>query len=684
MKTILPLSILVILLLGACGGGTSDQNTIQVQTSNVGDKMVQQALDSLKARHAAIDINRVTKGVNQVALLWRHTDGNEQEFVQFCIANYVNDKQEREELFITLSNAFESIFGSFNKISVDLKLPMHLDGIKMQPVDQLLGAYDVSAHLTDDMFANKVAFITALNFPSYSLTEKTELAAQWSRLDWAYARLGDMFTSRVPAELQQRASEATTNADVYISEYNIMMGHLLNNDGKKLFPEDMKLISHWNLRDELKSSYANKEVGLEKQQLIYEVMKRIVTQEIPQVVINNNAVDWNPISNKVYQSGSEIAATPEPNIRYQHLLNNFIARKAQDPYNAQYPTFIQRAFDRGMEFSKDDVERIFVEFVSSPQVKEVAALIEKNLGRKLQPFDIWYDGFKPRSNISEEELNAKTRKLYPNKEALQAGLPQILLKLGFSQPEAVRITSKIQVDASRGAGHAWGAAMKGDKARLRSRIGADGLDYKGYNIAVHEFGHNVEQTISLYDVDYYMLNGVPNTAFTEALAFVFQKRDLDLLGMSNADPKRDYLQTLDNFWGCYEIMGVSLVDMKVWEWMYANPNATAEQLKENVIRIAQEVWNTYYAPVLGEENSPILGIYSHMIDYPLYLANYPMGHLIEFQLEGYLKGKPFAEEVTRIYRLGTLIPQEWMKQAVGSELSSKPMLDAAAEAVKQL
>ena len=59
-------------------------------------------------------------------------------------------------------------------------------------------------------------------------------------------------------------------------------------------------------------------------------------------------------------------------------------------------------------------------------------------------------------------------------------------------------------------------------------VGKEGMDYKGYNIAVHELGHNVEQTITLQDVDHYMMHGVPNTAFTEAWAFVFQKRDLAL------------------------------------------------------------------------------------------------------------------------------------------------------------
>ena len=58
------------------------------------------------------------------------------------------------------------------------------------------------------------------------------------------------------------------------------------------------------------------------------------------------------------------------------------------------------------------------------------------------------------------------------------------------------------------------------------------MDYKGYNIAVHEMGHNVEQTFSLKKMDHWLLNGVPNTAFTEAIAFVFQAKDMELLGLA--------------------------------------------------------------------------------------------------------------------------------------------------------
>lgn len=281
-----------------------------------------------------------------------------------------------------------------------------------------------------------------------------------------------------------------------------------------------------------------------------------------------------------------------------------------------------------------------------------------------------------------EMLDQMTRKKYPNTAALEADIPNILIKLGFKPDKAKEIASHIAVDNARGSGHAWGAQMKGDKAHLRTRIGKEGMDYKGYNIAIHELGHNVEQTISLYFVDNYMMQGVPNTAFTEAYAFTFQKRDLELLGIKDNDPNKEAMAALDNFWGSYEIMGVSLVDMKVWRWLYENPDATKDQLKETVIKSAIEVWNQFFAPVFGISDSPLLAIYSHMIDNPLYLSNYPVGHLIDFQLDQHFKGKNFAEESMRIYSTGRLIPQLWMKNAVGSEISIKPLLEATDAALK--
>ena len=654
--------------------------------SNIDKNCVEKTVKALSGKYASVEgiEDRLARGVEQAAAFWTEADGTPDEFEAFCVENFVADPNQRACMAAQLERNFESLWGCFNKMNLDLNLPLQVEGPDPTHLDELFGAYSPSAHFNDDMFQQKIAFIVVLNFPFYTLEEKNTLGASWSRQEWAFARLGDIFIAHVPANVQQVLSAQLSASDNYIANYNIQMGHLLSDKGERLFP-DMSLITHWGLRDELKTHYNDGEEGLAKQRMIYQVMRRIIDQSIPLCVIDNPEYDWNPFANTVTKDGKEVDAEPEPDTRYQYFLDNFHAMQQLDRYNPRYPTAIARAFDGDMEVSFAEIEKLFDAFCSSPQVGEVAKLIEQRLGRKLEPFDIWYDGFKSRSTLNEDDLSTQTRQLYPNREAFATkGMPSILNQLGFSQEKSDFICSHVTVDPSRGAGHAWQSEMRIDNAHLRTRIGEDGMDYKGYNIAVHEFGHNVEQTITLHDVDHYIMRGVPNTAFTEALAFVFQVRDLDFLGYKNDDPTREAMQTLDIFWGCYEIMGVALVDMYTWRWLYEHPDATAAQLKEQVICIAQEVWNKYYASHLGEEDAPILAIYSHMIDTPLYLANYPYGHIIHFQLEQQLKGNSVAAEIERIYPAGRLTPQHWMRHAIGSEVSPQPLLDAATTALQTM
>ncbi|MDD5571054.1 MAG: hypothetical protein PHD97_07840 [Bacteroidales bacterium] len=654
----------------------------QKTMSSISDSTIENVIKTLTAKFGVTVKNRIERGVKQSAFFWTQKDGSEKDFQEFCIQNFIGSEKELFSVFEKLSANFEILFGNYNRMSLGLKKPLHLDIGEITSVDQMFGGFEPASHFTDDFFQNKIAFYVILNFPCYSLKEKNTLGAKWTRRQWAYARMGDMFTSRVPAELIQKASEVATNADTYISEYNIFMGSLIDDKGKSLFPADMKLISHWGLRDELKSHYADKKEGLEKQMMIYEVMKHIIYQDIPDSVVNKNNYKWNPFQNKIYKNGKVVKSNPEANTRYKHLLNRYKIEKEIDVYQPEYSTYIKRSFEQWLEMPQEDIEKVFVNFVSSPQVKKVAAIISKRLGRKLQPFDIWYDGFKARSGISEDELSKTTKEKYPNIEAFQKGLPEILEKLNFCNEMAEFISSKVQVDNARGAGHAWGAQMKEEKSHLRTRIPKDGMDYKGYNISCHEFGHNVEQTISMQNVDYYMLSGVPNTAFTEALAFAFQKRDLELLGIKENNPDKKYLQSLDEFWASYEIMGVSLVDMNVWKWLYENPEATPEQLKEAVIKIAKEIWNKYYADVFGIKDQPILAVYSHMIDAPLYLSAYPIGHLIDFQIGKQFEKSCIAREIERMFSYGRTTPKYWMMNAVGNDLSPQPMLQAVDEALK--
>jgi hypothetical protein len=53
-------------------------------------------------------------------------------------------------------------------------------------------------------------------------------------------------------------------------------------------------------------------------------------------------------------------------------------------------------------------------------------------------------------------------------------------------------------------------------------------------------------------------------------------------------------------------------------------------------------------------------------------------------LKEFMKGKVLGEEMPRICRQGVLIPDLWMKGAVGVPLSSEPLLKATEEALSRL
>ena len=449
------LFILLMAGLSACTGSApkdskpATSRLIQVATIN-------QIIDSLKQKSVARNIARLEKGVQHAASLWRAEDGTSDDFVAFCKTNYIADEKERELLFEKVSRNFESIFGHFNKITLDLRENVDLNNGPMLGIDKDFSAYAIGSHLLNDLYANKIAFTIALNFPYYTLEEKDKFDRSTSRKEWAMARLGDIFVSRVPAELQQAAAKAVADADIYISEYNIEMGKLRTDSGQQLFPDKMVLLSHWNLRDEIKANYGNKENGKEKQEMIYKVMERIINQDIPEKVINNPNLQWAPWSNKVFENNKEIPFTAEPDKRYQQIINNFRAEKAIDEFNPEMNTFIKRKFSGEMEIPQQEVEALFDTYLRSPQLAKIGAIIEKRLGRSLRPFDIWYDGFKARSTIPQDELNAKTTSRYPTPEAFGKDMPNMLTKLGWSKERAQYLSDKIAVDPARGSGHAWG------------------------------------------------------------------------------------------------------------------------------------------------------------------------------------------------------------------------------------
>lgn len=672
-KTIFVLTVLLMVLPLAAA---------QAPARFISDDTVQEVKVELLQKFGEVERFRIERGVDQVAGLWLDSDGGPAEFAGFCRDHFAASGAPQEALFRKLEFYSEAIGGLFAEMALDKDQPVDLDWGEITPLDIAMNGYNPAAHVSDDMFQNKTAFISLLNFPVYTLAEKIARAPGWDRLQWAYARTAGSNTTRLSAAVSQEISARLAAAGRYVSDYNIFMGSILGPDGQKLFPDNMKLICHWGIRDELKARYAGPQ-PLVRQHAIYRLLERIIRQEIPEVMVNSGRYQWNPFTNAVFDGDRPVETVPEPDTRYKVFLDTFHAMRLMDPYSPLYPDHIRRSFDVGREIPEKEVESMFRELLSSPQVKKVAALVSRRLGRKLQPFDIWYPGLLTGSAVPEEELDRIVRGRYPDAAAFEKDLPGILAKLGFSAERAAYIAARVQVDPARGSGHNAQAQSRRFKSRLRTRIAPGGMNYKGYNIALHEFGHAVENVLDLHGIDHYALAGVPNGAFTEAFAFIFQERDLEVLGVREPDPRQREMKALDTFWSAYEIMGVSLVDMQAWHWLYDHPDATPAQLKDAVLAIARAVWNQYYAPVFGVRDQVILAVYSHMIDYTLYLPHYALGNVIQFQLEDYLKDKVLGPEMERMCAAGNILPQEWMKKAVGAEISVKPLLRAVDRALKR-
>ena len=167
-------------------------------------------------------------------------------------------------MFQRFEGNLEALDGHMNEIVLAFKAQSDLNRGPVLPFDEVFSGYDPSAHVTDDFFQNRLAFEVLLNFPLTTLERRLKEGESWSRRQWAEARLAQRFSKRIPAEVSLAVAKAAAEADQYIAGYNIWMHHLLDEKGQRPFPAKLRLLSHWNLRDEIKGRYADKEGGLDR------------------------------------------------------------------------------------------------------------------------------------------------------------------------------------------------------------------------------------------------------------------------------------------------------------------------------------------------------------------------------------------------------------------------------------
>ena len=637
------------------------------------------AIQAILKVNPQANVKDVRRRVRQVAQRWQRVDGSQSSFVKFC-QQYWHDGIQRQQLFDRFEDHLQQLMGHLHHIYRQLNYPLHVDTGPLQPVDILFAELDPFSHMVDDLYTSKLAFVVLLNFDLPTIQEKLTGGKEWSRQQWAEVRLAELVAERIPAHARQYRTQQYTRADAYISDYNIYMDHVVDANGRPLFPDGLKLISHWGLRDHIKALYAEPN-ALPLQRVLKIIMDRVITQSIPRQVINQRRYFWNPESNELRDvRGRRITADPEADRRYEQLLSVFQGERAIDRYAMLYSSLIARRFAQDREIPEEEVITLIESILRAPVLKKIAHLISQRLQRPLEAFDIWYVGFKGETPVPERELNRMVHQWFPTLEAFQNGLPEILMRLGFGEERAHYLAHHIRVEPARGAGHALGAEMRGDFAYLRTRVPPGGMDYKGFNTALHELGHAVEQVFSLNDVPEYFLHGVPNTAFTEAFAFLFQERDLEVLGIAQENERARAYAQIQEMWSAFEIAGVSLLDIRIWHWLYEHPNTTAAALRDAVLTLAREIWNTYFAPVLGVRDEILLAVYSHLIDAGMYTPDYTLGHVLAFQIAEHLKDKPFGSEVERLCRIGRLSPARWLQEAFGEALSATALIQRAEQA----
>ncbi|HEY0431546.1 MAG TPA: hypothetical protein VGC61_06995, partial [Pyrinomonadaceae bacterium] len=444
------------------------QETRQAAQSDRMKPSMERLEKELVAKYGEGQRARLRRGMLQVANFWREQDGEPRVFEEFVQTNFAGQQATLDTMFQRFEHNLEQLDGHMGEIDREFRNQSDLDVGPILGFDEIFAGYAPSAHVNEDFFSNKLAFILLLNFPLTTLQQRLTEGEKWSRREWAEARLAQRFSKRIPAEVNQALSQAGAEVSRYIAEYNIWMHHLVDANGNRLFPPKLRLLSHWNLRDEIKADYSDAKNGLAKQRVIQQVMERIVTQTIPAVVVNNPNYDWNPISNEVKPAAVKDAeespqedgaaargvalSSPEPNTRYAKLLLAFNASRLVDPYSPTAPTHIARSFDEGREIPEARMKAMLEQLLSSPHAQQVAKLIEARLGRPLEPFDIWYNGFRPRGAYTEAQLDEIVAAKYPTAEAYKKDMPNLLVKLGFCKERAEYLANNIVVDPARGSG----------------------------------------------------------------------------------------------------------------------------------------------------------------------------------------------------------------------------------------
>lgn len=647
----------------------------------LGPQDVAATVQRLVDAHGAACRERAQAGVERAASRWQTSDGDATAFDALCKSHWVPDDAGRQRLLARLETALEQIGGHLYEMRRSLRRWSDLAGDEFPGVDDVLATFDPAPDLSDQMYRQKIAFIALLNFDRPDLAAMLANGESWTVDEWSAARIAQQFGPRIPAELADHARRISHEANTWVSKFHVPVGTMVDAKGRRWFEPDRALLAHWLVREEIKAGYGDPD-GLDKQHALMWVMARHIDGTVPKAVMERSTTEsWDPQHNTVGGNAAGELLGPE---RYRQWLAQRELAVRFDPYYPEAPTAIARKFDLAREIPETQVERLLIELLEHPARRRLAGFLRARLGRPLQPQDIYFEDVG--STTPADELNAAVKRQFADEKEFERKLPQVLRGLGFSEKDADFFGTRVQVEIAKGSGHAMRPYLTQYGAWLRTNRLKDQLGWDGFDTAMHELGHNLEQLCSTYLAPRPALRNVPNTACTEAFAFLYQSLARRVLGLDDpAQAQRAYdVDSITTMLSACQIGGPSLVELYVWRWLYQHADATPEQLRDAVIGIARDVWQRYYQQDFGDDPYNIMAAYQHMIAHPLYLADYTLGHIMSHQIRAHMRSKDLAAETKRICSLGRVTPELWMKRAVGQGVSVAPLAADAAAALERM
>jgi hypothetical protein len=135
-------------------------------------KAATDARAALSAKHGAGETARIERGVTQVLRCWRAEDGDPAALARFAQEEFIPTGPALDAAFGRFEFALERLDGYMTSLVRDLRRGTDLEIGPLLPLDERLAAFDPSAHVADDLFANKIAFVALLNFPLTTLEER--------------------------------------------------------------------------------------------------------------------------------------------------------------------------------------------------------------------------------------------------------------------------------------------------------------------------------------------------------------------------------------------------------------------------------------------------------------------------------------------------------------------------------